>query len=69
MHPNVFTVRASSWGRLFDCAHAWEGTHILGMRKASGMRAAAPPSTPARPPMTAHAWRARPARRTMPPAS
>ena len=39
MHPNVFTVRASSWGRLFDCAHAWEGTHILGMRKASGMRA------------------------------
>ena len=40
MHPNVFTVRASSWGRLFDCAHAWEGTHILGMRKASGMRAA-----------------------------
>ena len=59
MHPNVFTVRASSWGRLFDCAHAWEGTHILGMRKASGMRALlAPPSTPARPPMTAHAWRA-----------
>ena len=39
MHPSVFTVRASSWGRLFDCAHAWEGTHILGMRKASGMRA------------------------------
>lgn len=29
MQPNVFTVRASSWGRLFDCAHAWEGTHIL----------------------------------------
>lgn len=39
MQPNVFTVRASSWGRLFDCAHAWEGTHILGMKKPAGMRA------------------------------
>ncbi|MEI2416178.1 PD-(D/E)XK nuclease family protein [Orrella sp. JC864] len=36
---SVFTVRASSWGRLFDCAHAWEGTHLLGMRKPAGMRA------------------------------
>lgn len=37
--PQVFKVRASSWGRLFDCAHAWEGEHILGMRKPSGVRA------------------------------
>jgi len=34
-----FKVRASSWGRLFDCAMAWEGEHILGMRKPSGLRA------------------------------
>ncbi|MFF7398853.1 RecB family exonuclease [Achromobacter sp. NPDC008082] len=39
MEPKTFTVRASSWGRLFDCAHAWEATHILGMKKPSGMRA------------------------------
>ncbi|TJZ73771.1 RecB family exonuclease [Chitiniphilus eburneus] len=32
-------VRASSWGRLFDCAHAWEGAHLLGMYQASGPRA------------------------------
>lgn len=32
-------VRASSWGSLFDCAHKWEAEHILGMRKASGLRA------------------------------
>jgi hypothetical protein len=32
-------VRASSWGSLFDCAHRWEGEHILGMRKPSGFRA------------------------------
>nr|DAH57934.1 MAG TPA: PD-(D/E)XK nuclease superfamily protein [Caudoviricetes sp.] len=36
---STITVRASSWGSLFDCAHAWEGTHILGMRKPSGLRA------------------------------
>lgn len=35
----IYKVRASSWGRLFDCAHAWEGEHILGMRKPSGVRA------------------------------
>jgi hypothetical protein len=41
MNPqqSVFKVRASSWGRLFDCAYAWEGTHILGLKKASGLRA------------------------------
>ena len=26
----VYSVRASSWGRRFDCAHAWEAEHILG---------------------------------------
>lgn len=36
---NVTSVRASSWGSLFDCAHKWEGEHLLGMRKASGLRA------------------------------
>jgi hypothetical protein len=35
---NVLTVRASSWGSLFDCAHKWEGEHLLGMRKATGLR-------------------------------
>ena len=34
-----FTVRASSWGSLFDCAHSWEGVHILGIRKPAGLRA------------------------------
>lgn len=24
-------VRASSWASLFDCAHKWEGVHLLGM--------------------------------------
>lgn len=33
------TVRASSWGSLFDCAMKWEGEHILGIRKAAGLRA------------------------------
>lgn len=35
----VTSVRASSWGSLFDCAHKWEGEHILGMRKPAGLRA------------------------------
>lgn len=35
-----FRVRASSWGRLFDCAHAWEGVHILGLTSPSSPRAA-----------------------------
>ncbi len=33
------TVRASSWGGLFDCAYSWEGTHLLGMRRPSSLRA------------------------------
>lgn len=36
---STLTVRASSWGALFDCAYKWEGEHVLGMRKASGLRA------------------------------
>lgn len=36
---STLTVRASSWGSLFDCAYKWEGEHLLGMRKASGLRA------------------------------
>lgn len=35
----VTTVRASSWGSLFDCAYRWEGQHLLGIRKPSGLRA------------------------------
>lgn len=34
------SVRASSWGALFDCAYKWEAEHLLGMRKPSGLRAA-----------------------------
>lgn len=33
------TVRASSWGSLFDCGYKWEGEHILGIRKPAGLRA------------------------------
>lgn len=33
------TIRASSLGRFFDCAHSWEGIHHLGMRNAVGRRA------------------------------
>lgn len=32
-------IRASSWGRLFDCAYSWEGANLLGLRSASGPRA------------------------------
>jgi len=32
-------VRASSWGSLFDCGFSWEGVHLLGIRKAAGLRA------------------------------
>lgn len=38
-HQSVYKVRASSWGRLFDCAYSWEGVHILGMSQPSGLRA------------------------------
>lgn len=36
---SLVTVRASSWGSLFDCAYKWEGEHLLGMRRPSGLRA------------------------------
>lgn len=38
MTPQLVTVRASSWGSLFDCAYKWEGEHLLGMRRPSGLR-------------------------------
>jgi hypothetical protein len=30
------TIRASSMSRLLDCAHAWEGIHLLGMQSHTG---------------------------------
>ncbi|EZN57644.1 RecB family exonuclease [Pseudomonas aeruginosa] len=35
----VYTVRASSWGALFDCGYRWEGVHLLKMRSPSSPRA------------------------------
>lgn len=37
--PASYTVRASSWGELFDCAHRWEGKHLLKMRNPVGIAA------------------------------
>lgn len=34
-----FRVRASAWGGLFDCAHRFEGVHLLGMKSVSGLPA------------------------------
>lgn len=39
MTGSVFTVRASAWGSLFDCAMRFEGEHILGIRRPAGLRA------------------------------
>ena len=39
MSNTTATVRASSWGRLFDCAHSWEAQHLLGMFRPAGMPA------------------------------
>lgn len=36
---SVTTVRASSWGSLFDCAYKWQGVHLLGIRSTSSPRA------------------------------
>ena len=36
---NIVSVRASSFGSLFDCAYKWEGQHILGMKMPSSPRA------------------------------
>lgn len=35
----IMPVRASSFGSLFDCAHKWEGQHIMGMKMPSSPRA------------------------------
>ncbi|ELK4895246.1 PD-(D/E)XK nuclease family protein [Pseudomonas aeruginosa] len=35
----TITVRASSWGALFDCGFRWEGVHLLKMRSPSSPRA------------------------------
>jgi hypothetical protein len=35
----VVSIRSSSWGGLFDCAHKWEGQNLLGMRMPSSPRA------------------------------
>lgn len=34
------TVRASSWGALFDCAHRWEWVHMMKRPSKSSLRAA-----------------------------
>ncbi|WP_256675930.1 hypothetical protein [Pseudomonas sp. SCB32] len=36
---SVTTVRASSWGALFDCAFKWEGIHLRNIRSRSEPRA------------------------------
>lgn len=38
MSNQIITVRASSWGSLFDCAYRWEGEHLLGIRRPSSLR-------------------------------
>lgn len=35
----LVTVRASSWGSLFDCAYKWEGVNLLKIRSPSSPRA------------------------------
>ncbi|GAB3482246.1 RecB family exonuclease [Azotobacter salinestris] len=35
----TITVRASSWGSLFDCGFRWEGVHLLGIKSPSSPRA------------------------------
>lgn len=36
--PSI-TIRASAWAGLFDCAHRFEGIHLLGLRNTVGLRA------------------------------
>lgn len=36
---SIYTIRASSWGDLMDCAYRWEGKHLLGMKMPAGVRA------------------------------
>lgn len=35
---SITKVRASSWGSLFNCAYAWEGVHLLGIRRPASPR-------------------------------
>ncbi|MDR5813357.1 PD-(D/E)XK nuclease family protein [Caballeronia sp. LZ033] len=37
--PSNLSIRASSFGKFFDCAYSWEGEHLLGKRKPAGLRA------------------------------
>lgn len=37
---SIYTVRASSWGTLFDCAYKWQAIHLEKMRNVVGLRAA-----------------------------
>lgn len=39
MTNRVIPIRASSFGALFDCSHMFEGQQLLGMHKASSLRA------------------------------
>ncbi len=39
MDKSVYAVRASSFGRLFDCGYAFEGEQILKLHRATGLRA------------------------------
>lgn len=39
MRVEPYTARASSWGKLFDCAYSWQGEHMLGIKKPAGLRA------------------------------
>lgn len=36
---SVITVRASSWGSLFNCAYQWQGVHLLGIKSPSSPHA------------------------------
>ena len=35
----TYTIRASSFGGLFDCGYRWEGEHLLRIRRATSLRA------------------------------
>ncbi len=52
----IYTVRASSWGALFDCGFRWEGVHLLKMRSPSSPpgHCSVPRSTQAPPRSTRH---------------
>jgi len=39
MKQNIVQVRASSFGRLFDCAHAFEGEQLMKLYRPSSLRA------------------------------